>query len=601
MRTRRTLFEKTSTLRDVCLVGLAASLSVGLFSGILHCSKAENIYDVVMRSQNKNANSSSSKSTTGGAINKPPATSYPASGQAQTQSPATQPQSNYSAYPANGQAQYQPPVQAQPANTYPAASQSQYPAAEPAQPATSYPASGPGNAYPANAAGSGVVGQASSKMQNAVNKGIQGGLQRGLNHGANAIDRIGRKFGIQGLGSSLNSQSGLPIPTGTSFPGAQSPSPMGGSPPSGMEESSYKKHFSRAPQYSGGAKDDGRAAWEAAGNRARESQNSAYLKSAQDAEARGDWMQAAFAYGQATGDTIRPEDDEAGRRNHTGSNDEMIKRQSRDPVYKTMSMKQAYCLTQLLNQQYSGQVKNIDASHTAHQLQHTYAELKLRDPGNAAWHYLDAVFYCSDNRTKDWHYIFAWNRIVDALKCPRLTPSIRAKCLALQAHIKPAKELQQSDMRRAVFSMEQDLVWNVEHPHIAGTETRESRVRIDDTHERVTTYYRDYMNTELWAVETYDDCKKDIAKNFPAFKTKWLKQLNDMMTMPNGGTQVPPGPPNEEPAMYCPKLWEDLAFGPLDLTIGRQYPNGTAGTGHYDPDLLPQSYIRAMNHKVKGK
>jgi hypothetical protein len=616
MRTR-TRIRGSVPLCNGVLVGLSGTFLACLYAGFSQTSQAESIYDQVMRSerakQQKNSTSTSvgtNTAITGGATKASP---YPSSGQEQSPYPSSgQEQSPYpssgqaqSPYPSSGQAQSPYPSSGQAQSPYPSSGQAQSPYPSSGQAQSPYPSSGQEQSpYPSSVPGeSAVGGQAPSKVQNAVNRGIQSGLQRGLNHGANAIDRLGRKFGIQGLGSSLSAPNGLAVPNGPPIPsGGQQYSSSAGSQASGTEESSFRRHVTPSiPQGGGAGGDDGRAAWEAAGKRARESQNAAYLTSAQNAEARGDWMQAAFAYNQAMGDTIRTEDDEAGRRNKTGSNDEMIKRQARDPMYKTLTMKSAYCWTQMINQIYSGQVRDVDAKHTEGQLQHCYQYLKLRDPGNAAWHYLDAVFYCSDNRTKDWHYIFAWNRLVDALKSPRLTPSIKAKCLALQAHIKPAKELQQNDMKRAVFSMEQDLVWNVEHPHIAGTEHRESRVRLDETHDLVTTYSRDYMNTELWAVETYDDCKKDLAQNFPTFKTRWLKQLNDMMAMPNQGVAVPSGPPNEEPAIYCPPRWEALAFGPLDLTIGRQYPNGGPGTGHYDPDLLPRGYIQAMNRKVKGK
>lgn len=591
MRSIRTITRRRIRLRNSIFVGLVGSLSAFFYAGFLQTSQAESIYDQVMRSERAKQQKNSSSSTPSQAPIRDITTSSPYPSSLQGQSPYPSSGQTQSPYPSNEQSQLMLPSSGQ--VPFPNSSDALAPYSSGGQNAGSYSSSGQGV--------SGVAGQASSKVQNAVNRGIQSGIQRGLNHGANAIDRLGRKFGIQGLGSSLNTPNGMSMPNGMSIPASGQPfSPAAGSPASGAEESSYRRHVTPSRPH-GGGNDDGRAAWEAAGNRARESQNAAYLKSARDAEARGDWMQAAFAYNQAMGDTIRPEDDEAGRRNRTGSNDEKINRQARDPMYKTLTMKSAYCWTQMTNQIYSGQVRDVDAKHTEGQLQHCYEYLKLRDPGNAAWHYLDAVFYCSDNRTKDWHYIFAWNRLVDALKSPRLTPSIRAKCLALQAHIKPAKELQQNDMKRAVFSMEQDLVWNVEHPHIAGTEHRESRVRLDDAHDLVTTYSRDYMNTELWAVETYDDCKKDLAQNFPPFKTKWLKQLSEMMAMPNHGIPVPPGPANEEPALYCPARWEELAFGPLDLTIGRQYPNGGPGTGHFDPDLLPRAYIQAMNRKVKGK
>lgn len=354
----------------------------------------------------------------------------------------------------------------------------------------------------------------------------------------------------------------------------------------------YRRHFTPTqirnattrPNYSGGNvpfSHQGREAWEAAGRRARESEAEVYVRSAQQAEARGDWMQASFAYSQCSGG-LEP---------------------TSDPTKKMYQQKWAYCTVQLLNRGYAGQNTGVDRKYSEHQLFRAYEILSQSDPGNAAWKYLKAVYWCSEHFTPEWNYIKAHNLCRDALeKCPNLTPAIRAKATALLQHITPAKELQVNDMKRAVFSMQQDVVWNVEHPFVAGTDSNEVRTTIDDTHERVTTWSRQFMNTELWAVETYPDCKRDLATKFPAWKPVWLKQLNQMMAMPNQGMAVPPGG-NDEVAMCCPPRWEQLAFGPLDLTIGRGYPRSmmVKGSGHFDPDLLPRSYTSAMNNRLPGK
>ncbi len=570
-------------------------LSSALLLAPLQASFADNIFDLVTQSKNSSkSNSSTAKpgssvqnvGTTGGASSLPLA---PANVAYPSAVPAG------AAYPASGATGTLAPAAGQAGAAY-------SPGVADATGYSPPPSNGVSNSPGMQGNPASLSGQSFSGLNNAVNRGIQNNLQRGLNRGAGALDRLGRKVGLQGLGTMLNSPGGL----NNQSTGLMNSSSALINTPGGPTAVPYAQQYSQSsiPSFSGAGSSPSaeKAAFDAAGRRARQSEAEVYLRSAQQAEARGDWNQAAFAYRQATGnDDLTQEDSDAAARNHTSVVEEMLKRKMRDPSIRQLNMKWAYCAVQLLNQDYAGQKTNIDPRHTEHELYSAFLSLKDSDKGNAAWNYLCAVYWCSENRTKDWNYIKAWNQLLDALKCPRISPSLREKCLVLQTHIKPAKQLQCNDLKRAVFSMEEDLVWNVEHPHVAGTITHQSTSRIDDTHERITTWSEDYMNTDLWAVETYPDAKRDLKEKCPAFKAEWLKQLNEMMALPNQSVAIPPGPPNEEPALYCPPHWEQLAFGPLDLTIGRQYPHYAPGGGHSDPDFLPKAYISRMNGRLKGK
>ncbi len=478
-----------------------------------------------------------------------------------------------------------------------------------------YPSSGSGSGGTASSsssspgvqAGLNAVGdRAASGLQNAVNRGIQSNLQRGISRGANALDSLGRKVGLPGLGGLLNSPNSF-----TNDPGAINTgggySPSGDVAQSGAGESTYRRHVPSSGYHGSSSVrplDAGKAAYDAAGKRARESQEQAYLRSAQAAEARGDWNQAAFAYRNAVTDyAITPEDDEVGRRKQIGSNAAMLERQANDPRYRQMHMKAAYCDVQLLNQDYAGVKTNVDKKHTEHGLSNLYDTLMYSDKGNAAWYYLKAVWWCSEYRSPKWNYVMAFNLINDALKCPHISPSIREKCTTLQEHIRPARDLQREDRQRSQYSIEQETVWAKENPQVVSQDVSETRVSIDATHERVSTWTRPRLNTEFWEVERYDEYKRDLREKYPAWKTAWLRLLNEKMNAPNPGVPVPQGPSNEEPAMYCPRRWEDLAFGPLDFKIGRDFPltRRVPGMGHYDHDLLPKPYMARWNTRFLDK
>lgn len=554
----------------------SASLILSLLSGPIQNCDAQSIFDAVTKSKNTSKTSSSSSS---------PAPAYQAPGQTSAQpEPALAPAPVPAAIPA-----YQTPgrTSAQP---------------EPA------PAAQTSNPYSSGASPvgiNGISGQAGSGLQNAVNRGIQNNLQRGISRGANALDSLGRKVGLPGLGGLLNSPyANTP---GTSASGGAYP-PAGGVAQSGQEESVYRKHVPSSGYHGSGSSsvkplDAGKAAWEAAGKRARESQEEVYLRSAQQAEARGDWNQAAFAYRNAVGDEITSEDDEVGRRKNIGSNAAMLERHAADPRYRQMHMKAAYCDVQLLNQDYAGVKTNVDKKHTEHGLSNLYDTLMYSDKGNAAWYYLKAVWWCSEYRAPEWNYIMAFNLINDALKAPQISPSIRQKCITLQNHIKPARDLQREDRQRSQYCIEQETVYAKENPQVVTQDVSQTKVQVDDTHDRVTTYTRPVLNTELWQVERYDEYKRDLREKYPGWKASWLRLLNEKMNAPNPGVAIPEGPTNEEPAMYCPRRWEERAFGPLDFKIGRDYPltRRVAGMGHYDHDLLPKPYMAAWNTKFLDK
>lgn len=126
------------------------------------------------------------------------------------------------------------------------------------------------------------------------------------------------------------------------------------------------------------------------------------------------------------------------------------------------------------------------------------------------------------------------------------------------------------------------------------------REQVDDTHERV--HYGDTYNTDYWPAEDYPRCKKDLAENYPAFKVKWLKQLNENMHYANPSIPVPPAGPNEDVSVYVPARWEQQAFGPVNLAIGRKYPfHDRPGVGHFDADTLPISYMQKFPLRRRTK
>jgi hypothetical protein len=133
----------------------------------------------------------------------------------------------------------------------------------------------------------------------------------------------------------------------------------------------------------------------------------------------------------------------------------------------------------------------------------------------------------------------------------------------LKSHIEIGKELQVKDQQRAIFEMMQNIVFNVEHKHQVGVRTRHDNFMNRDV--AVGPVY----NTDFWAVETYDECKSKLAA-YPQFSAEFRSFLDRIKSSPNNGVQVPMGPPNDAPALFCPPQWEQQAFGPLDFRIGRQ-------------------------------
>lgn len=545
--------------------------------------QADSIFDKVTQPKNSSkANAGSSSPTS-----VPSGSTYSTLGQ--TGSPYSTSAPTGSTYPASGQAGSAYSAPAPVGSTVPSSPPSAVPYTSSTPAGTTYPTPAPAvtpdstlapsattspptgleeTTYPANA------NRAASGLKNVVNSGIQNNLQRGLNQGAGALDRLGRKVGLPGIGSLLGAPNAM-------------------------------------PNAGGGAFNSHPTAWTPYNRAGRESQESVYLRSAQQAEARGDWNQAAYAYRQAAGGYHpTPEDEAAATRNHTDAQTEMMKRKSTDPSFRQLNIKWAHCAVQLLNQDYAGQKTNVDVKYTEDELLSAYESLQESDKGNGAWPYLIAVYWCSEFKHPTpsglgtmWNYLKAESYLKEALFIQGISPSVRQKCINLSKHISTAVNLQNYDRERAIFSMKQDIVWNAEHPHIAATETTQSRTSYDDTHDKVTTYTRQALNTEFWAVEKYDECKKSLQATYPKFKTMWLNELTGLMGYPNRGAAVPPGPANEEPAQCCPARWEQLAFGPLDLTIGRQYPRSVnvVGAGHHDRDLLPAAYVNAMNGKIRGK
>jgi hypothetical protein len=276
--------------------------------------------------------------------------------------------------------------------------------------------------------------------------------------------------------------------------------------------------------------------------RAQQAQDQRMLMSAQQAENRGDWHQAEFAYRSAASSDVAD-----------------INQQN------ALNLRWAYCQCREITETLNGKPSHVRMDHCVSEMHDAYEALKRSDKGNADWNYLCAVYWACNIHTKDWNYIKAWNQLVDALNCARITPSIKEKCLALKEHIAGVKQLQVMDMARAVFEMKQDLVWNVEHPHRVG-----SYFHRNYTGDLVS--ITPIMNTDYWSVESYDVCKRDLA-GYPKFKVEWQAYLEHMHAIPNNAITPPPGPGNEAPAMYCPPQWEKQAFGPLDLSAFKQYPH----------------------------
>lgn len=395
-------------------------------------------------------------------------------------------------------------------------------------------------------------------------------MNHGLNYGVNAINKITRKAGLGGLGSLLGAP-GVGAPSAPGYLGAPAsnlPYSIPGLPASipGLPASipglpaSIPGLPASIPSIAGG--DDGKAAFDAAGRQARARQHNDHLVSARNAEARGDWHQAAFSYRNAMSEEITPEDMAAGDRNHTGGNAEMLKRLASDPQQKALNLRWAYCVCRELNDQLAGKPSSVDPAHNGEELFHAYEELKITDADNgAAWYYLCGVYWSKQITSRSYNYVRAFKELEAAEKCARISPSVKEKIQALKEHILPAKKLQILDTERWSWDVRFALIQHWENNDI-----------MDHRKEWIdSNYYYDIpiRAREYYTVGQYNEAKQDVRDKYPEFKSRWDKYLAYVHSLPNNGIAPPQGPGDEPPALYCPRQWEQLAFGPLDFKTGR--------------------------------
>jgi len=288
---------------------------------------------------------------------------------------------------------------------------------------------------------------------------------------------------------------------------------------------------------------------------------------AQRLEQQGNMYQAALDYSREAGPgnyDITPQDTANAMRNHTSPDEEARKRAiASDPMVNTINQRWAACAAKEISNKLSGVHTPVRMDAANELLLNAYDALKQSDPDDAAWYYLTAVYWCTKSHIQDWNYRTAQRELDKALKCSRISDSVRQKCLALQQHIKPAVKLQVMDRQAAAYGVMGNIVQNTEHPVLIGTHSVPGNIQ--GTRRWTANVY----SNELVDQEAYPDAKRLLADQ-PRFMKEFNQYIDYLHSLPNQGDPVPAGPPTDAPALFCPPQWEQLAFGPLDFGINKR-------------------------------
>lgn len=279
---------------------------------------------------------------------------------------------------------------------------------------------------------------------------------------------------------------------------------------------------------------------------------------AQQAESRGDWYEASMKYSTfLSGATdISPADMQAGDRNHTCGVTEMRKRVAGDSTVTEAGKHMVLCNMQIVRDAQAGKRTTVNIGFASSSIEHAYSHLQWADQNNPAWSYLLAVYWCTNPNTMEYNHKLAMQALMTALKCNQISPSLKAKCLALKQHILPAFILQIKDTERQKMEEVLREKDNYEHPTITYVVDRDDRNRLVDVWDSRTGSLFDYAT-----------CKQ-ILQDRPAMVKDFNSYVRYCQSLPNTGIPVPPGDANDEVATYCPAGWEQTAFGPLLFNTG---------------------------------